>query len=119
MVFAFRQSLFRPLAAQDSPHAVHKQRQLSDVVVLVVFGLVADTGDGHDPAAVKHGDVHVARELDVSRRGALLVGDWARHSRCNDRFSLADRFAPESRVFHRIDDGLIDLWRIVHGAFDQ
>ena len=85
-----------------------KELELAEIAFVIIGGLVADAGHGHDPVAVEHGNVHVPDDGHMSFRRAVLVRIRRGVVVRDDRLALTHRLAPKSGLFHRVHDGLVD-----------
>ena len=94
---------------------MHEKRQLANVRFVVWDVLVPHARDRHDVLTVEHGDIHVTDHHNVAFGIALLSRVGGSVVVGNDGLSLPNRFTPETRGLHRINDRLVDHGALCHG----
>ncbi len=72
-----------PLALEERPHALHQQRQLANIRLIVVLVLVPDTRYDDNVSPIKNGNIHVTSKPYMTLgnpflqriRGSVVIGN--------------------------------------------
>ncbi len=101
------QIVFDPPPFQERPHAVHEQRNLAHVIVIITRLLIAHPGNRHDLPLIEHRHAHVADEMKMSSgipfflRHILVI--VMNHGR-----ALPHAISPYASLLNRIMSDLFD-----------